>query len=472
MSEQLSLLTNALALPAARVRADGTVVANASASEWLNQRRAETAPHWVALVWETLCGTAQVPARLVQAIGEREEWCEQFTSMDGSRWRLLVLPQPRKEMYLVLAREAEAQSTMQEAATWCHEISNATGAALGWVQLVRKQPELRERALHHIEASVRSTQAAAERVTRRLHASASRRAPSAAPREEINLSVLLADLVDRMRPQADKAGVRLETDIAENLTVAADAEQIASILLNVVKNALEAFDRRGGVVRVVASKLKTHVEIDVQDNGRGMPKDVRRRILRPYFTTKKSGSGLGLPVVKELLENLGGSVSIKTEEGGGTSVTMTIPRVDAEDVDVTEGHGQTALDLSPRGLRVLVVDDEPAIRELVATSLEIRGAHVTKVSSFHEVRSLNAQFDVALVDYTLQDCSGDEVVAYLRAHAMAHSTIICSGVELPAKLALGGTPDRWLRKPFELDDLLAEVCAAFERVAHRVEMGA
>jgi DNA-binding response OmpR family regulator len=111
----------------------------------------------------------------------------------------------------------------------------------------------------------------------------------------------------------------------------------------------------------------------------------------------------------------------------------------------------------PIGTRVLVVEDNAPLRDLVRTALELRGAEVHDAATSAEALSSPGPFDVALVDVSLPDGRGDEVIAELRARNAVAAAGLMSGGDLPPNLVSGGQPDGWIRKPFEPEELIAAV---------------
>jgi len=109
------------------------------------------------------------------------------------------------------------------------------------------------------------------------------------------------------------------------LPLLADEKQLKQALLNVLLNAEEAMDKGAKAVRVATGVRGGRPFVRIQDNGRGIPRADRRHIFRLFFTTRKNGSGLGLPIVRQIVQQHGGTVSVRSREGRGTSVTVALP---------------------------------------------------------------------------------------------------------------------------------------------------
>jgi DNA-binding response OmpR family regulator len=115
--------------------------------------------------------------------------------------------------------------------------------------------------------------------------------------------------------------------------------------------------------------------------------------------------------------------------------------------------------------RILVVDDDASLREMIGTALQMRGAEVELASNLEEALRARGPFHVAVIDYLLGDQRGDGVLAALREKGTIQHGLLVTGTEVPRKLSPGGEPEAMLRKPFELNDL-------FERVGELLNGGA
>jgi two-component system sensor histidine kinase PilS (NtrC family) len=109
------------------------------------------------------------------------------------------------------------------------------------------------------------------------------------------------------------------------LPLLADEKQLKQALLNLLLNAEEALDKEEKSIRVATGVRAGRPFVRIRDNGRGIPRPERRQIFRLFFTTRKNGSGLGLPIVRQIVQQHGGSIALRSREGHGTSVTVTFP---------------------------------------------------------------------------------------------------------------------------------------------------
>ena len=147
--------------------------------------------------------------------------------------------------------------------------------------------------------------------------------------ESIPPATVLREVLVRVGPRAQAAGVRLESAIGEALPrVQGNAELLGEALLNLLSNAFDATPAGGRVVLTARRVGTGGLEVVVEDSGGGIPAEALPRVFDPYFTTKKHGTGIGLPLVKRIAELHGGDVSVASGEGGGTRVTLSFPAVE------------------------------------------------------------------------------------------------------------------------------------------------
>jgi signal transduction histidine kinase len=140
-------------------------------------------------------------------------------------------------------------------------------------------------------------------------------------------SAVVADIVAAQQARLTaRAGVSLTADVPTDLPrVSVDVTQIGQILFNLLVNAIQALEGRGGAIRVTATVSDTHVRIHVEDDGPGVPADLRAKIFEPLFTTKARGIGLGLAVSRSLAEANDGTLELD-ETAGGARFTLSLPR--------------------------------------------------------------------------------------------------------------------------------------------------
>jgi signal transduction histidine kinase len=408
----------------------------------------------------------QIEEAVMQARGGAS--CE-LTGPVGERVLLSQHVAGRAIAVLVPARTGKAsfapsRSTNPDiAAGVSHELANALGAIAGWARLAKQGRRVHE-ALDLIEMSAESAWSAAQRVLRDLR---SQREPIP---ESVDLSAFVDEAARLLGPKAMGKNVQIRTAIEPGVRVRGDRGSAWSIVWNLAANAIEAL-QPGGTVELRLSSVGENAVLEVEDDGPGMSPEHRQRAFEPYFTTKPTGTGLGLALVRQAATEVGGSVELKSELGIGTRFTVMLPLVPAG--SVRQGNVKRSSGVffaEPLTQRILVVDDDLGLREMISTALGMRGAEVVAVDRAEAALAQQEPFAVAIVDLLLPGMRGDALLGRLREARLVDVGILMTGTELPTALAAGGRPDVLLRKPFELEELFEGLAAALnaERGARRV----
>jgi CheY-like chemotaxis protein/two-component sensor histidine kinase len=345
-----------------------------------------------------------------------------------------------------LARRAMAGEL---AAGVTHEIANALSAIIGWSQLARRDGARAEEALALIEASATIARASARRLL-----GAARGTATEAP-ETLDVSEALEQVAAILRCDATQRRVDISVRGGRGLLVVGAPTDLLSIIWNLAKNAVEAAGPTGRVT-LAASARAGKIRILVSDDGCGMDRDQKARAFDPFYTTKETGTGLGLSLVRDAVTALSGAISVDSAPGRGTQFRVDLPRAPASASRPPPATNQSGVRSRPSSsARVLVVENDDAVRELIATTLELHGARVTAVATAREARATREPFDLALVDLGLDDAHGDALLAELRMASRVRRGILVTGASVLPDAPATARPDGWLRKPFDLDDLIA-----------------
>jgi CheY-like chemotaxis protein len=234
--------------------------------------------------------------------------------------------------------------------------------------------------------------------------------------------------------------------------VAADPSQIGQVLLNLAVNARDAMAGRGRLTIATRNEGET-VVLEVADDGAGMDDETRLRLFEPFFTTKDigAGTGLGLSTVYGIVTQSGGSIDVRSEPGFGATFTIRLPVTHAVETEPLPVDPVPAAGAE----RILVVDDEKVVRDLLAQMLREQGYDVEVAGSAREALALAGSWDLLLTDVVMPETDG----VTLSKQIDAQQVLFISGYDQEA-LVEGDAS--FLQKPFSRDELIRTVRAVFD----------
>lgn len=218
----------------------------------------------------------------------------------------------------LLRRSDQLSVAGQLAAGLAHEIRNPLTALKGFAQLLQRASGPRER--HYVDI-MQDELLRIERITNELLLLAK---PHAVTHTRVDLAQLLNEASELLLGQALLHNVRMTVDVNPVPPVQGDPSQLKQVLINVMKNAIEAM-AAGGELRILLFVAQSQVHVSVQDEGGGMTADAVKRLGEPFFTTKTDGTGLGLMVCRRILADHGGALHVFSELGKGTCVELCLP---------------------------------------------------------------------------------------------------------------------------------------------------
>jgi len=224
-------------------------------------------------------------------------------------------------------RHAERLSALGEmSAVLAHEIRNPLGSIRGAAEILKDDYRPGDRKYEFLEILVKES----ERLNRVVEDFLQMARPKGLETGSCDIMKELTTIVTLLHPEADAKGVRLELNDAHPPPLSADSEKLRQAFLNIIINALQAC-MPGGTVRISTSHtpsadgMEGKVEVLVSDTGHGIAPDQIERIFTPFFTTKKDGTGLGLPIAKRIIEGHGGRLSLESRSDSGTTFTISLP---------------------------------------------------------------------------------------------------------------------------------------------------
>jgi CheY-like chemotaxis protein len=379
-------------------------------------------------------------------------------------------------------REAERASLMKDQflMTVSHELRTPLNVIYGWARMLKSQsPTIdREKALNMIEQYARLQDRLVDDL---LDLSQGITGQLRVERRSVSVQSIVEEAVAAVRPTADAKGVALTATSGHGLVVSADPVRLHQVMWNLLTNAVK-FTPRGGRVDVVATPSDRGVSITVRDTGIGMSREFlpyafdRFRQADQSTTRGYGGLGLGLAIVRHLVELHGGTVSVTSEAGNGSSFVVTLPACpDAAAVPAPDER--SVVDTGPdtptsiAGLRVLIVDNDAATRDLLFAIVTEFGGEGQLAESAEIARQLlsSAHFDVLVADVEMPGEDGLQLIRGVRRSPdAATARIPAVAVSAYARSedrtrALSAGFQMYLSKPVEPAELAAVVMSLSRR---------
>ena len=353
-----------------------------------------------------------------------------------------------------------------------HDFNNLLTVVVGGLDLIAKQVQ-DERLLRFATNALSAAERGA-RLTSQLLAF------SRVQRLEVR-PTYVAPLIEEMRPLLRNVlgpGIEKKFDLDPHLTpVLADPTQLEVAVLNLAINARDAMPD-GGTLTISTQRRRitddpdlapdTYVELSIADTGSGMDQDVLARAFDPFFTTKEvgKGTGLGLSMVYGMARQSGGNARIESSPGGGTTVKLYFRRAD-RDGEVPASGGKTGDEVrrSRGAATVLVIDDDPDVRQFIAAGLEEYGHEVVEAADGSEgIEKFAATSpDLVIVDYIMPGLSGAEVAGHILATRPDQPILFVSGYNETDEIRKVAPDAQILSKPFRAATLEDSVRAALAR---------
>jgi signal transduction histidine kinase/DNA-binding response OmpR family regulator len=389
----------------------------------------------------------------------------------------------------MLARAQAAQAEAEEAnrlkdeflATVSHELRAPLNAMLGWVTLAREgrldEPS-KERALETVERNARTQKKLVDDL---LDVSSIITNNLALDLEPTDLASVIETAVESVRPSAESKGVSLRTDLdpVEDL-FRIDRNRFQQVIWNLVHNAVK-FTHPEGAVKVCLRRVNGQAEIEVVDTGIGIAPEFlpfvfdRFRQADGSITRRHGGLGLGLAIVRSLVEMHGGAVDVESAGlGHGATFRVRLPLHYDLNYELTSktptNHQVDVPDSAPKlsGLRALVVDDEADQRELLAAALSLKEAEVRTAGDITEAMEIMTAWrpEIVIADIAMPDGGGYELIRRMRGQEIKTPAIaITAHARDEDRLrALAAGFRLHLPKPIELYELLVSIASLTGRL--------
>jgi len=341
-----------------------------------------------------------------------------------------------------------------------HNVNNTLTGILGRAQLILRNSNDPAKIEAGLELIIKSAEDGAH-IIRRIQDFARQR-PSR-EFETVAIAELLKDACEMTRPRwesrSEFAPIRFALHADCKAFIKGDPVELREVLVNMIYNAVDAMPS-GGEVRVATQENRDHVVVYITDTGTGMTPEVKQRLFDPFFTTKgKAGTGMGLAVSFGIIRRHEGSIEVDSEPGRGTTFKISLPKVTP--TGATEvGNNSAALPTTSTTedtVRVMVVDDETHVREVLIEALEAEGCEVVSAESGEIALALydqyDGKFDALFTDIGMPSMNGWELVTEIRSRSENMPIAIISGwadaISVQTRNAVKA--DWVVAKPFDID---------------------
>ncbi len=405
--------------------------------------------------------------KLQMEVGERTR--AENALLESNRQLSNALEKLRETQEHVIQRE-RLHALGRMASGIAHDFNNALAPILGFSELLLRRPEAlsnEERARGYVEMIHTAAEDSAKIVARlrefyRYREESDLFTP-------VSLNDLIQQVISLTQPrwkdqaQANGVHVTMKTELQNIPTISGNEAELREMLFNIVFNAIDAITERG-TITFRTSMREENALLEIEDTGTGMSEEVRSRCLEPFFSTKdEHGTGLGLGIVYGIVRRHDGTIDIESRLGKGTTVTISLPL-----------YKETRLPARPepaqpmsRPLRILVVEDEPLVREVIEVYLHEDHHIVQTAGNGREglEKYREGEFDLVMTDRAMPEVNGDVLAAEIKKINPKQPVILLTGFG-DLMSGAGEQPegvDLVVSKPFTLNSLREAVTKAMRK---------
>ncbi|PJA27323.1 MAG: hypothetical protein CO189_07390 [candidate division Zixibacteria bacterium CG_4_9_14_3_um_filter_46_8] len=254
---------------------------------------------------------------------------------------------------------------------------------------------------------------------------------------------------------AQGINIMVEKDLQEKSSCLGNATELREVLINMIMNAIDAMPE-GGILRIRNTSDVDKNEIIIEDSGIGMDRETMGKVFEPFFTTKGGkGTGLGMSIAFGIISKLNGGIAIESEPGKGTRFTITLPRVNQEADPQCRSLPQVEKSMPAR---ILVIDDEEYIREVLHELLTSKG-HIVELAADGEegiVKFKNGHYEVVITDLEMPGISGWDVAREIKGIAPKTKVVLATGwgTQYQGEDSQSKGIDLLVSKPFDMQAIL------------------
>ena len=371
----------------------------------------------------------QTNAKLQQEILERRRAEEAL--LDSNRQLSAALDQLQDTQREIIQRE-RMHALGRMANGIAHDFNNALAPILGFSELLIMKPETLQdpkKVRNYVEIIHNAAKDSAKVVSRLREFYRYRDEGEVFTPVVINDVVLQAISITQPRWKdqalADGVNIDIRTEMSNVPTVPGNEDELREMIVNLIFNAIDAIPKRG-TITIHTAVHGRWLAITVSDDGIGMSEEVKARCLEPFYSTKEDqGTGLGLGSVHGIVRRHEGEIDIQTEEGRGTSITVSLPL----EKSTKAPEAPKPASVPSATLRVLVVEDEPLVREVICVYLsEDQHDVVTAANGREGLEKFKAGiFDLVLTDRAMPEMNGDQLAVEIKKLRPEQPIVLLTG---------------------------------------------
>lgn len=406
--------------------------------------------------------------RLLTAIGEMAATAIQRQSLHED---LQVQLNALRQAQARLVQSEKLAAIGQLAAGIAHELNNPLTSVVLYSQLVQQ-----EKIGGAVQGNLEKVVAEALRAGRIVRGLLDFARQRPIHREAVQVNEAIRNSLDLISYEMDAEGVKVELALAPGLpTITADLYQLTQVFMNLVQNAIQAMEGMAGrkELRIATeygsstyglqgAEPRDVVRISFKDTGPGIPEEILSRIFDPFFTTKAEGggTGLGLSICHGIVGEHDGRIWAESAVGQGTTFFVELPVTAAEEEKRVRKEERPSVESADRQSRILIIDDEPNVQDVLAKTLTGRGYTVETAGNGEEGLACLAksEFDVILCDFRMPGYSGMDFYRRIQSDKphLSPKIIFITGdtANLATRRFVEENDLNILEKPFELPDLL------------------
>jgi PAS domain S-box-containing protein len=357
-----------------------------------------------------------------------------------------------------MVQQERLRAMGQMASGIAHDFNNSLSPIVGFAELLMKNPNLPAETTQTYAQLINTAAMDAASVIRRLRELYRDRTEGVVG-DPVDLRRCIEEVVAMTQPRwknqalGQGIAIRIETRVDDVPKFPGDPAGIREMLANLIFNAVDAMPN-GGTITVRTHRDGAGIRLEVSDTGTGMSEEVRLHCLEPFFTTKgQHGTGLGLSLVHTTVQRHGGTLTIESEPGRGSTFIVRLPLLDHSVIEA-EDAGSPA---TTRPLHILLVDDDPLVRTSVVAQLNTLSHVVETAANGREglERFASGQFDLVVTDRAMPEVGGDQLAASLERSSPDTPVIMLTGFGdlMGAKGEHPPGVDAVVSKPVTLDAL-------------------